>query len=196
MEKIIKDLNGLHLINKQNYICIDLDATLIATVFTNDHPNKYMKFYKRSFKDNRYTVLRPGVVNFLNKLNDKNIKIGLLTDASSKRAVFIAKQFNILSKFNYIIARECLYEIEKNSGFSRRQKPSDIINYKCLIDDYDECKEINGKKCIKVDSFLAIYNNLELQVKGCRKKYINYDDAIEEESRYVESWYDKIMEVI
>lgn len=194
-KKVIHNLLDLKKINEQDYICIDLDGTIIATVFTNDEPNENMMFYKKSTTDNRYSVLRPGVRELLGKLKSRNEKIVLLTDASANRAVTITNQFKIYDIFDFIISRECLNEIEKNTKFARRQKSSNIINYKCLVDDYSEAIESNSN-CIGVASYNAIYEKSLLKVRSFSEEYKEYQEAIWEEKKYVLSWYDKIKDYL
>lgn len=192
-KKVICDIGQLENTHNSKCIAFDLDMTIISSVFTNDIPNDKMLFYKKSVSENRYSILRPGIVELLHKLNEDNYSIMLITDASSKRACTILKQFEIDTFFEYIISREFLSEIEIMTGLSRRIKPQYIIGYECLIDDLEQTILFNGERCIGIIPFECEYKHMDLKIKGIIPQFLDYKVACEKEKNYVLSWYEDII---
>lgn len=195
-KKVIYDTKQLKNAHNSKCIAFDLDMTIISSVFTNDIPDDKMVFYKKSVSENRYSILRPGIVELLHKLNEDNYSIMLITDASSKRVCTILKQFEIDAFFEYVISRECLSEIEKITGISRRIKPQYIIGYECLVDDLELTRLSNGERCIGIIPFESEYEHMKLKIKGFIPEFLDYKIAYEKEKKYVLSWYEDIVKIL
>lgn len=195
--KIISDLKELSHYRIKNFIAFDLDGTLITTIFTNDNPNSLMKFYKFSKTENRYSVLRPGAKELLESLHKKCKPIVIITDASSKRVLKILEQFDLLDTIDYILPREFLISCEPYMKVDRRIKPSDIIPYKLLIDDYEAAKNYNKEKCLKIHPFIAQFENNILKVKDHETSlYVDYYQEYEKEKKYFYDFFYEICKYI
>lgn len=193
--KYISDVDELEKMKAKQYVFFDLDETVIGTVFTNATPKECMRFYKKSVTDNRYSILRPGIKDLLEKIrNDLGYPIAMITNAKYKRAYTILTQFGILSYFDFIISKECLDTLEEKKGISCFCKPMDVFGGILLFDDRKEALEYNQKKCVQVKPFLAKYDeNDVLKVCADNQTWVPYSvEFVCEEAECVRSWGDKL----
>lgn len=182
---MITECSEMSAIQSQKLLYFDLDKTLIATIFSALEPHHEMRFYKIGEREPRYSVLRPGVHEVFECIT-KKFNIGIITDAKTKRALSILKQFNLTRHVSVLVAHEPLLDFEKITCIPRKGKCMQYFNGLLLFDDAQEAKKWNPETCITVKGFQAqLLPCKALIARGCNDYWQNWDsDFVENEKRY------------
>ena len=126
------------------------------------------------------SILYSGVEEIIMKLNDKKVKIALLTTKGQSQADEILRHFNLFEKFNYIMGRR--------PGIAHKPSPEPLLKI---------CNDLNidpAKTHIVGDSEMDVQCGKNAGVKTCAVTY-GYRTTEELEKSQPDFLIDNIMEL-
>jgi HAD superfamily hydrolase (TIGR01662 family) len=126
------------------------------------------------------SILYSGVEEIIMKLNDKKVKIALLTTKGQSQADEILRHFNLFEKFNYIMGRR--------PGIAHKPSPEPLLKI---------CNDLNidpAKTLIVGDSEMDVQCGKNAGVKTCAVTY-GYRTTEELEKSQPDFLIDNIMEL-